>query len=493
MASPILHIKDSYYFEVPKFLWPPWHMSGKEDFTGSYETWLRLDSQFQLWEAHHFYDEYARLRDAPRPKEELITEYVQWKHNHAHAGKPFWRFLAEKADRSWYAKRAENKQFQNQWRDAIERTSGHEALTSFRRDPSPEWRWSSEKLAAYNQQLEGKILIPQPFGRLRNLYQKEDGWGPCLSRFMIIEVVVALLLWAIFSWLARNVRPGSPPRGPLWNLLETLVVFVRDEIARPVIGHHEPAVAVVPSPESLEHMPEPLHRLGAAPIDDQLDKLSGHSTGEHSAAAHKSQAPAHQPHEKGQEEREHAHDAEHHHDPRFDADRFVPLLLTIFFFVLCCNLSGLVPWAGAPTGEWGTTSAVAIITLATGVVFGMLRFGVLGYFGNQVPGMDLPIYMAIPIKPLILVIEVGGVLIKHAVLSIRLLANMVAGHIVLLSIMGLAFSLEGAASSWWPLTALISIFGSTLLMCLELFVAFLQAYIFTFLSALFIGAAMHSH
>jgi F-type H+-transporting ATPase subunit a len=70
---------------------------------------------------------------------------------------------------------------------------------------------------------------------------------------------------------------------------------------------------------------------------------------------------------------------------------------------------------------------------------------------------------------------------------------MVAGHIVLLSIMALAFSLEGAASSWWPMTALISIAGSTLLSCLELFVAFLQAYIFTFLSAMFIGAAIHHH
>ena len=163
--------------------------------------------------------------------------------------------------------------------------------------------------------------------------------------------------------------------------------------------------------------------------------------------------------EEHHEDHEHGH--EHEHDPRFDADRFVPLLLTIFFFVLGCNLSGMIPWVGAPTGEWGTTSAIAIVTFATGVIFGVMRFGVLGYFGNQVPPMDLPFPMSLIIKPGILVLEVFGLLIKHAVLSIRLLANMVAGHIVLLSIMALAWSLEGAASSMWPLTASISIAGSS--------------------------------
>jgi F-type H+-transporting ATPase subunit a len=71
---------------------------------------------------------------------------------------------------------------------------------------------------------------------------------------------------------------------------------------------------------------------------------------------------------------------------------------------------------------------------------------------------------------------------------------MVAGHIVLLAILLMAFSLEGAASAYWsfPL-APISLLGAVLISCLELFVAFLQAYIFTFLSALFIGAAIHHH
>jgi F-type H+-transporting ATPase subunit a len=122
----------------------------------------------------------------------------------------------------------------------------------------------------------------------------------------------------------------------------------------------------------------------------------------------------------------------------------------------------------------------------------MMKFGVVGYWLNQVPHMDLPLLLS-PLKIMIFVIEVVGTCIKNGVLAIRLLANMVAGHLVLLAVMGLAFSLEGAASNAWGLTAVISILGSTLFSLLELFVAFLQAYIFTFLSALFIGAAIHHH
>jgi len=74
-----------------------------------------------------------------------------------------------------------------------------------------------------------------------------------------------------------------------------------------------------------------------------------------------------------------------------------------------------------------------------------------------------------------------------------LLANIVAGHVVLLGVMTLAFSVQGAASDTWLIAAPISVIGATLFSCLELFVSFLQAYIFTFLSALFIGAAIHHH
>jgi F-type H+-transporting ATPase subunit a len=107
--------------------------------------------------------------------------------------------------------------------------------------------------------------------------------------------------------------------------------------------------------------------------------------------------------------------------------------------------------------------------------------------------------MAIFIKPGLFLIEMLGLCIKHGVLAVRLLANMVAGHLVILGIMGLAFGAEAALAfsnkpTWqWGLTAFIAIVATAAFNVLELFVAFLQAYIITFLSALFIGAAIHKH
>ena len=182
-----------------------------------------------------------------------------------------------------------------------------------------------------------------------------------------------------------------------------------------------------------------------------------------------------------------------------DGDRFVPLLWTVFMFILICNLCGLLPWVGAPTGAFGMTTAMAMVVFGTGVVGGMKRFGPLGFFLNQIPSMQLPLVMAIFIKPMLLAIELLGYCIKHGVLAIRLLANIVAGHLVLAGIMGLAFGLTAVTSfstapgwQWW-LTATISVLASVAFSCLELFVAFLQAFIFTFLSALFIGASIHHH
>jgi F-type H+-transporting ATPase subunit a len=132
-----------------------------------------------------------------------------------------------------------------------------------------------------------------------------------------------------------------------------------------------------------------------------------------------------------------------------------------------------------------------------------MKWGFVGFFLNQIPSMDLPLPLAVVLKPMIFAIEIAGLLIKHLVLSIRLLANMVAGHLVILGIMGLAFGAEGilnyqaldkAGTGWlWWVVAAISILGTTALNFLELFVAFLQAYLFTFLSALFIGASVHKH
>jgi len=301
-------------------------------------------------------------------------------------------------------------------------------------------------VAEFNAALDGKILIPQPFGTLDSLYEKKTGF--CISKYMLLEVALALFLLFVFTRLAGRLRGGSPPQGRIANLFEAMILFVRDQIARPAIDSHD----------------HDQHDHDHDPADDH----AGHAA-----------APGHAV----------AHAAREHHD----GDRFVPLLLTLFFFVLGCNLLGMVPWAGSPTASFSVTLALAGVTFATVVVAGMRQFGFLGFFGNQVPSMDLPLPLAILLKPMIFAIEMLGLCIKHLILAVRLLANMVAGHLVLLGIMGMITAAASYSMGMWATVAGISVVSCTLFSVLELFVAFLQAYIFTFLSALFIGASVHQH
>jgi F-type H+-transporting ATPase subunit a len=175
-----------------------------------------------------------------------------------------------------------------------------------------------------------------------------------------------------------------------------------------------------------------------------------------------------------------------------DADKFVPLLWTIFFFFIICNLMGLVPWLGTITSALGATFALAVGVLLTTFFAGFRAFGPKWLWSGFVPHMDLPVYLQ-PLKLMIYAIEVLGMFIKHAVLAVRLLANMAAGHLVLLAILGMIVSAAEAKSETFGLTAGIALVGATLLTVLEFGVALLQAYVFTLLSALFIGSAAHEH
>jgi F-type H+-transporting ATPase subunit a len=165
--------------------------------------------------------------------------------------------------------------------------------------------------------------------------------------------------------------------------------------------------------------------------------------------------------------------------------------LTVFFFIVGCNLLGLVPWAGSATGALATTGAMALLTFATVIIAGMIKLGPIKFWLAQVPHMDLPKPIGIVLKPMIFGIEILGLCIKHFILAMRLLANMMAGHLVLTVI--LAFIAASASSLLWYAVTPASVMGVVALSLLELFVAFLQAYIFTFLSALFIGMAVHPH
>jgi F-type H+-transporting ATPase subunit a len=235
-----------------------------------------------------------------------------------------------------------------------------------------------------------------------------------VTRFMVTEVIAAVLVMLVVIPLARHAAKRPVTRGPFLNVFEAMVLFIRDQVARPAIGGH-------------------------------------------------------------------------------GADRFLPYLWTAFFFVLFNNLLGLIPGMASATGNINVTGVLALMTLATVIMAGMRELGAAGFWVGIVPHMDVPWLLKLFLWPLMFVIEVAGLLIRHVVLAVRLFANMLAGHVVLAVILGfIIMAWEMPAPAWGSITAM-SVVGVVALSLLELFVAFLQAYIFTFLSALFIGSAVHPH
>lgn len=176
-----------------------------------------------------------------------------------------------------------------------------------------------------------------------------------------------------------------------------------------------------------------------------------------------------------------------------DADKFLPFLWTLFFFVLFCNLLGMVPGGGSATGSISVTAVLAILVLATVIYTGSRKLGPAGFWLGLVPRLDVPPAMKIFLWPLLFLIEIAGLLIKHLVLSVRLFANMLAGHLVLAVVLGFAVAVSNAAIYLFAPVAAGSVALAVCLSILELFVAFLQAFIFTFLTSLFIGSAAHPH
>ena len=234
-----------------------------------------------------------------------------------------------------------------------------------------------------------------------------------ITKFMVLELIVAVVMCVVFIGIAQLMRGGATPRGRIWNLFEVMLLFFRDNVARPAIGGH-------------------------------------------------------------------------------DADRYLPLIWTVFFFVLGCNLMGMIPWAGSPTGALATTAALAFVVFLTVIGSGMMKLGVVGFWKAQVPHMEVPKAVGVLLIPLIFVIEVFGLLIKHFVLAVRLLANMIGGHMVLAVLMAF-ISVTAGFMILWIGVAPLSITAAVALNMLELLVAFIQAYIFAFLTALFIGMALHPH
>ena len=168
--------------------------------------------------------------------------------------------------------------------------------------------------------------------------------------------------------------------------------------------------------------------------------------------------------------------------------KYVPYLTTLFFFILFANLLGLIPWGATATASVSVTGALAIMSLIRIEAAGMRELGPKGYLGTiffAPPGMNkmASVVMALFMAP----VEIIGKLAKPFALAVRLMANMMAGHIVLLSLFGVALAFGSLAIAVGPFIMSVALFF------LELFVAFLQAYIFVILTAVFIGLIRHPH
>ncbi len=163
------------------------------------------------------------------------------------------------------------------------------------------------------------------------------------------------------------------------------------------------------------------------------------------------------------------------------ADFLLPYFMTLFFFILTMNLTGLLPGAHSSTGAIAVTATLAISAFFVINITAMRLSGVGAWFNHLLGGA--PWWLAFIMVP----IEIIGLLVKPFALTIRLFANMTAGHVIILSLLGVLFFFNSIALS--PAITAFSLF----IYALELLVAFIQAYLFTILTAIFVGLAIGSH
>ncbi|HKZ33423.1 MAG TPA: F0F1 ATP synthase subunit A [Vicinamibacteria bacterium] len=230
--------------------------------------------------------------------------------------------------------------------------------------------------------------------------------GIFASKHLVFLLLVAFVVIVVAQLAVRSYRGGRVPHG-IGAAVESLVVFVRDEVAEPNIGHG-------------------------------------------------------------------------------DGRKFTPLLCSFFFFILVAALVGLIPKAATSTGNIAVTLALATVSFAAQQWAGISKYGIVGHFKSLVPpGMPMLLL------PIMIPVEILGMFTKPFALTVRLFANMLAGHMVittlllLIPLMGQLHWLAGVAMT--PISLLLAVF----IMMLEVLVAFIQAYIFTLLSAIFIGMYAH--
>ncbi len=233
-----------------------------------------------------------------------------------------------------------------------------------------------------------------------------------ITKFMILQLLAAGLIIAIYVPLARRAATGQPLRGAFWNACESLLTFIREQVAKPCIGAH-------------------------------------------------------------------------------DADKYVPFLWTVFLFILFNNLLGMIPFLGSATASISVTGALAVCAFLAIHGCAVAKLGPVHYLKSYAPHIDVPFGMGYVLIPMIVVIEAIGHFIKAFVLAVRLFANMFAGHTVLAFIMSFIVMAKNAGPLLLGGITIGSVLGQAALSLLELFVAFLQAFIFTFLTSLFMGMTLH--
>jgi len=270
----------------------------------------------------------------------------------------------------------------------------------------------------------------------------DENWLGAVTKYQLLTIFAAVIVAALMIPLAKRVSTGEPVRGALWNMLEALLLFIRDEVARPNI---------------------------------------------HSGHDHHEETPSDAASE--------AHEAEEaHKDPQhYLADKFVPFLWTLFLFILICNLLGMIPFLGSPTASISVTGALAIVVFLVIQVSAIGKLGPFKYVKSFIPQLKtdnpvMTIALMVSVVPMIAAIEFLGIFIRGAVLAIRLFANMFGGHVALGVIFALSVAANGSLNVGGGIGAVLL---GTALSMLELFVAFLQAFVFVLLTSIFLGMQLN--
>ena len=302
-------------------------------------------------------------------------------------------------------------------------------------------------LEQVNGALVGKVLLPQPFAGTA------AHPGLFVTKFMVLQVVVLVLCLVIFRGLATRIRSGQPAKGRFWNFWEAFALVIRDQVVRPTIGDH-----------SHDHDD---HGHGAHGHDEH----GGHNHGDH-----------------GHSHGHHAVATGGH-----AADKYLPFIWSCFFYILFCNLLGAVPSLGSVTGNINVTGALALTAFLASFLYGVQAMGVGGFFANLIPNTGMTGFGNVAMSALMFPIELMGFVIKHKILALRLFGNIMGGHTALGVILGFIGTASKGHIALWGVVTVGSVLGQVGVGLLELLVAVLQAYVFSFLATIFISGAVHKH